>query len=133
MDGHFHGIGMNLGLRISISDFFEQIGDLLYANKNNLGLTYGSKTYTNAQVKRALGAGIVFVPLSNPDGVTYDQSSGSCWRKNRNTRSSTGTAASIGVDLNRNFDFLWDFTRLFASSVRSSVASTSPSSETFHG
>ncbi|KAH9213323.1 putative zinc carboxypeptidase A 1 [Leptodontidium sp. 2 PMI_412] len=109
------------------------IGDLLYANKNNVGLKYGSKTYTNAQVKTALSTGVVFVPLSNPDGVAYDQSSNSCWRKNRNPASSTGSAASIGVDLNRNFDFLWDFTKLFASSVRSSVASTSPTSETFHG
>ncbi|KAG4442549.1 hypothetical protein IFR05_001961 [Cadophora sp. M221] len=109
------------------------IGDLLYANKNNVGLKYGSKTYTNAQVKTALSTGVVFVPLSNPDGVAYDQSSNSCWRKNRNPKSSTGAAASIGVDLNRNFDFLWDFTKLFASSVRSSVASTSPTSETFHG
>jgi murein tripeptide amidase MpaA len=109
------------------------VGDLLYANKNNVGLKYGSKSYTNAQVKTALSSGLVFVPLSNPDGVAYDQSSNSCWRKNRNTKSSTGSAASIGVDLNRNFDFLWDFTKLFASSARSSVASTSPSDETYHG
>lgn len=109
------------------------IGDLLYANKNNVGLKYGSKSYTNAQVKTALSTGVVFVPLSNPDGVAYDQSSNSCWRKNRNPKSSTGSAASIGVDLNRNFDFLWDFTKRFASSARSSVASTSPSSETYHG
>ncbi|PQE11454.1 carboxypeptidase a protein [Rutstroemia sp. NJR-2017a WRK4] len=109
------------------------IGDLLYANAKNVGLTYGSKTYTNAQVKTALSTGIVFIPLSNPDGVAYDQSSNSCWRKNRNPKSSTGTAASVGVDLNRNFDFLWDFTTKFAASVRSSVASTSPSAETYHG
>ncbi|KAH8734213.1 hypothetical protein BGZ61DRAFT_527575 [Ilyonectria robusta] len=105
------------------------ISDLLYANKNNVGLTYGTKTYTNAQVKTALSAGIVFIPLSNPDGVAYDQSSNSCWRKNRNPNS----GGSVGVDLNRNFDFLWDFKNLFASSVQSSVASTSTSSETYHG
>lgn len=109
------------------------IGDLLYANKNNIGLKFGSKIYTNAQVKTALSTGIVFIPLSNPDGVAYDQSSNSCWRKNRNPKSSTGSAASVGVDLNRNFDFIWDFTKLFASSARSSVASTSPSAETYHG
>ncbi|POS70913.1 carboxypeptidase A [Diaporthe helianthi] len=108
------------------------ISDLLYANKTGSGLTYGSKSYTNAQVKTALAAGIVFVPLSNPDGVAYDQSTNSCWRKNRNPNSGTGSS-SVGVDLNRNFDFLWDFTKQFASSVRSSVASTSPSSETYHG
>lgn len=104
------------------------ISDLLYANQNNVGLTYGSKTYTAAQVKTALAAGIVFVPLSNPDGVAYDQSSNSCWRKNRNPNS-----GSPGVDLNRNFNFLWDFTTKFASSVRASVASQNPNSETYHG
>lgn len=41
------------------------------------GLTFGSQTYTNAQVKTALSAGIVFLPLINPDGVAYDQSSNS--------------------------------------------------------
>lgn len=105
------------------------ISDLLYANENGVGLKYGSKSYTNAQVKTALSAGIVFIPLSNPDGVAYDQSTNSCWRKNRNP----GSGSSGGVDLNRNFDFLWDFPNLFASSVQSSVASTSPGSETYHG
>ncbi|KAH8901508.1 Zn-dependent exopeptidase [Thozetella sp. PMI_491] len=107
------------------------ISDLLYANKNGVGLTYGSKTYTNAQVKTALSAGIVFIPLSNPDGVAYDQSTNSCWRKNRNPASGTGSSA--GVDLNRNFDFVWDFTTKFAKSAQGDVASTSPSSEVFHG
>jgi len=100
------------------------ISDLLYANANNVGLTYGSKTYTNAQVKTALATGIVFIPLSNPDGVAYDQSTNSCWRKNRNPAGY--------VDLNRNFDFVWDLNK-FAASVRGSVASTSPSSEVYHG
>lgn len=109
------------------------LGDLLYANQTGTGLTYGSKTFTNADVKKALSVGIVFLPLSNPDGVAYDQSSNSCWRKNRNPASSGGSASRIGVDLNRNFDFLWDFPNLFASSAASSVASTSPSSETYHG
>ncbi|KAH6983797.1 hypothetical protein EDB80DRAFT_824106 [Ilyonectria destructans] len=105
------------------------ISGLLYANKNSIGLTYGSKTYTNTQVKTALSAGIVFIPLSNPDGVAYDQLTHSCWRKNHNH----GSSQSVGVDLNRNFDFLWDFCNLFVSSVQSSVASTSPSSEAYHG
>jgi hypothetical protein len=117
--------------RGSMDNVLYFVADLLYANKNNVGLTYGSKTYTAAQVKTALSAGIVFIPLSNPDGVAYDQSSNSCWRKNRNTASGTGRSA--GVDLNRNFDFVWDFTRKFSSSVQGSVASTSPSSETYHG
>ena len=118
--------------RGSMDNVLYFISDLLYANKANTGLTYGSKTYTAAQVKTALSAGIVFIPLSNPDGTAYDQSSNSCWRKNRNTASGS-SGASVGVDLNRNFDFVWDFTSKFASSVRSEVASTNPSDETFHG
>lgn len=115
--------------RGSMDNILYFISDLLYANKNNVGLTYGSKTFTAAQVKTALAAGIVFIPNSNPDGVAYDQSSNSCWRKNRRPNS----GGSFGVDLNRNFDFLWDFTKKFASSVSGSVASTNPTSETYHG
>ncbi|KAF2849957.1 carboxypeptidase-like protein A [Plenodomus tracheiphilus IPT5] len=106
------------------------IADLLAANKAGTGLTYGRKTYTNAQVKSVLAAGIVVFPLVNPDGVAYDQSSGSLWRKNRNTRSGS-SGSSIGVDINRNFDFLWNFKKYFAPSE--APASTSPSSETFYG
>ncbi|KAK4186194.1 hypothetical protein QBC35DRAFT_281378 [Podospora australis] len=106
------------------------VSDLLQANKTGSGLTYGKKTYTNAQVKSILSAGIVLFPLVNPDGVKYDQSSGSRWRKNRNTKSGS-SGASIGVDINRNFDFLWNFKKYFSSST--SPASTSPSSEAFYG
>ncbi|KAF7555478.1 hypothetical protein G7Z17_g2153 [Cylindrodendrum hubeiense] len=104
------------------------ISDLLYANKHHTGLTYGSKKYTAAQVKTALSAGIVFIPLSNPDGVAYDQATNSCWRKNRNPNA----GQSKGVDLNRNFDFVWDFPKKFAASVQD-VASNSASSEVYHG
>ena len=105
------------------------ISDLLAANKSGSGLRYGKKAYTNAQVKSILDAGIVFFPLVNPDGVAYDQKTGSLWRKNRNTKSGTGSAA--GVDINRNFDFLWDFQKYFDPSVN--PASTSPSAQTFRG
>jgi murein tripeptide amidase MpaA len=106
------------------------ISDLLAANKAGSGLTYGRKTYTSAQVKSVLAAGIVFFPLVNPDGVAYDQSSGSLWRKNRNTKSGS-SGSSIGVDINRNFDFLWNFRKYF--DPGEAPASTSPSSETFYG
>jgi hypothetical protein len=108
------------------------LSDLLYANKQKTGITYGSKSYTYAQVVSALAVGIVFLPLSNPDGVAWDQTTNTCWRKNRNPAASTGSAASIGVDLNRNFDFLWDFSKKFAAAA-GDVASTSPSSEVYHG
>ncbi|PSN65295.1 Zn-dependent exopeptidase [Corynespora cassiicola Philippines] len=108
------------------------ISDLLYANKHRVGLTYGNKTYTNSQVKTVLGSGIVFIPLTNPDGVVHDQANSNLWRKNRNPESSTpGRPLSVGVDLNRNFDFLWNFTKHFDPSV--SPASTNPESQAFYG
>ncbi|MFO8109965.1 MAG: M14 family zinc carboxypeptidase [Thermoplasmata archaeon] len=52
---------------------------------------------------------IYVMPMQNPDGYTYDGDGGvgggNNWRKNRND--STPTAA-IGVDLNRNWDIMWE-------------------------
>jgi murein tripeptide amidase MpaA len=108
------------------------IADLLYANEHRIGLTYGNVSYTNSQVKKALGTGIVFVPLSNPDGVVHDQTNSNLWRKNRNPASSNDSdPLTVGVDLNRNFDFLWNFTKYFDPSVE--PASTDPASQAFYG
>ncbi|EMD86355.1 hypothetical protein COCC4DRAFT_135680 [Bipolaris maydis ATCC 48331] len=108
------------------------VSDLLYANKHRIGLTYGNKKYTNSQVKKALGAGIVFIPMLNPDGVRHDQANSNLWRKNRNPVSSRpNEPLSVGVDLNRNFDFLWNFTEKFDPSV--SPASADPASQAFYG
>ena len=41
--------------------------------------------------------------------------------------------ASVGVDLNRNFDFLWDFPKLFTPSVAPNVASNDPRAQSYHG
>jgi murein tripeptide amidase MpaA len=110
------------------------LGDLLYANKKKTGVAWGGRTYTYEEVKKALSVGIVFIPLSNPDGVAWDQAHNDCWRKNRNPASAVaGDPASIGVDLNRNFDFLFDFPRLFAPDVAPNVASLDPAAADFHG
>jgi hypothetical protein len=112
------------------------IADLLFAKKHSTGLTYGSKIYSNADVLKALKTGIVFFPLVNPDGVRYDQKTDSLWRKNRNPSDATpGIDATIGVDINRNYDFLWDFRRHFHASAATatSLASDKPIDETYHG
>jgi len=109
------------------------IADLLWARREKKGLTYGGSVYTVEEVKTALEAGIVVVPLVNPDGVAYDQATGSCWRKNRNRASaSAGDPTSIGVDINRNFPAAWDFRKSLAPGVPVS-ASTVPFSEAFVG
>jgi hypothetical protein len=70
--------------------------------------------------------------MLNPDGVRHDQANSNLWRKNRNPASSRpNEPLSVGVDLNRNFDFLWNFTEKFDPSV--SPASTNASSQAFYG
>ena len=59
-----------------------------------------------------------FVPMVNPDGVNTVWTTNSLWRKNRRNN-----GASYGVDLNRNYPFLWGLCG----------ASTTASSETYRG
>jgi hypothetical protein len=48
----------------------------------------------------------VCVPMVNPDGVQYVFSTDDFWRKNRRTNSGCGSSGT-GVDLNRNYPYLW--------------------------
>ena len=81
---------------------------LCQAYTTGTGLTFGSKTYTNAIVKQIVDrSDIVLFPLVNPDGRVFVQTPGpgnAMWRKNRNPN--TGLPGK-GVDINRNYDFLW--------------------------
>ncbi|KAK3335591.1 zinc carboxypeptidase [Cercophora scortea] len=108
------------------------IGDLLYADKHQTGLTYGGVSYTLDDVHSALLNGLVILPALNPDGIAYDQATNACWRKNRNPASAKrGNPSTIGVDLNRNFAPVWDFTHALAPGIQ--AASTDPASEIFAG
>ncbi|RDA92391.1 hypothetical protein CP533_4711 [Ophiocordyceps camponoti-saundersi (nom. inval.)] len=117
------------------------IADLLWANASGRGLVYGDKRYSPKQVKAALGVGVVFIPLVNPDGVAFDQKTNSCWRKNRNTARQYNNSAnakiwssSVGVDINRNFPTLFDIRRFFLpSSNIFTYTSEKPESEVYRG
>lgn len=67
---------------------------------------------------------IYFVPCFNPDGYEYNRttnpSGGGMWRKNRRNNSDND-----GVDLNRNFGYMWGYDNIGSSSI--------PSSETYRG
>lgn len=94
------------------------------AYTNGTGVSWGSKSFSATQVKLVMELLDIFlVPLVNPDGRRHVQKPGGepMWRKNR---ADYGTG-HIGVDLNRNLDFLWDFTL--------GVTSSSPSSDVYHG
>jgi murein tripeptide amidase MpaA len=88
---------------------------LINAYRSQTALALGGKTFTATQVKAILENVDIFVfPDVNPDGKnfsqTHDPSSGGYqtvwWRKNRNPNTAVDPS-NRGVDLNRNFDFLW--------------------------
>ncbi len=90
--------------------------DVLEAWSLGTGLTYGGTSYTAQQIKSLIDdLEVIVFPDLNPDGRHFSQtSSNPLWRKNRNPASSGGQANKIGIDVNRNYDFLWDFPLAFA-------------------
>src|SRR6266540_2938982 len=79
--------------------------NLCTAYTNGTGLTFGPKTYDAFTIKLIVEALDVFVfPLINPDGREYVQTVDAWWRKNRDLNPGLPCA---GVDINRNYDFLW--------------------------
>ena len=81
--------------------------DLCEAYAGGTGLVFGSASYNEGMVKLIVeGLDVFIFPLVNPDGRAYVQAPGGdpWWRKNRRRDPATGC---YGVDINRNFDFLW--------------------------
>lgn len=99
--------------------------DLLEAYDLGTGLAYGGKAYSADEVQRLLNELQIFIfPCVNPDGRNHSQTTYAMWRKNRNPVNA--------VDLNRNYDFLWDFQTAFSPSAGLAVSNV-PASETYHG
>lgn len=112
------------------------LADLLEAWSLGTGLVYGGTSFSAAQLGQILdGVELIVLPDLNPDGRHYSQTVYSMWRKNRNPASSGGIASRIGVDVNRNYDFLWNFPVTFAPGAVSAgtLASNDPASDLFHG
>jgi len=110
--------------------------DLLEAWSLGTGLTYGGTSFTSAQIKSIINnLEVIVFPDINPDGRNYSQTTVPMWRKNRNPASSGGQANKIGIDVNRNYDFLWNFPVSFAPAVQgaSTLASNDPANDMFHG
>ena len=93
--------------------------DLITAFEANMGLAYGGKVFSAGDVQQILnGLHLVLFPLVNPGGRKVSQDSVASggpgnWRRNRNPAYG-GAPGCIGVDLNRNYDFLFDFHTAFA-------------------
>lgn len=104
--------------------------NLINAYRANAPLTYGGKTFTAVQVRTILENIDLFAfPDVNPDGKNYSQTfdpgrpQNTWWRKNRNPNT-TLSPSTPGVDVNRNFDFLW---------TSGIGTSSSPGSPTYKG
>ncbi|AIQ48526.1 hypothetical protein R70723_23365 [Paenibacillus sp. FSL R7-0273] len=94
------------------------LNKLVEAYTRKVPVQYGNKSFAYEQIKQALDAvDLIIFPEVNPDGKIYCQNNheqrstddmvtgnGFWWRKNRRP-GADGTP--MGVDLNRNFDFLW--------------------------
>jgi murein tripeptide amidase MpaA len=129
--------------------------------------TVKKRTVSAKQIKKLLDKlDIYIVPIANPDGRDFDLTltPAKCsseaarifpgnaaaaasleadllagWRKNRNAPAGTsGADPSIGVDLNRNFDIIWNYTDYFDMSIyhanwHGEPAGTSLSEDTYRG
>jgi len=110
--------------------------DLCDAYAGGTGVGYGGKYFSAAQVKALMEQiNVIIFPCVNPDGRAFSQSAvaNAMWRKNRNPADSGGMASRIGVDINRNQDFLWDLNAFAPAARNISLGSTDPSVETYHG
>lgn len=109
--------------------------DLCDAYAAGTGLGYGHKYFSSAEVNALVEqANVIIFPCVNPDGRSFSQNTAALWRKNRNPSDSGGVPSKIGIDINRNQDFLWDFNAAFATgAINSYLASSDPSQETYHG
>jgi carboxypeptidase T len=81
---------------------------------------------------------VVVFPQANPDGRHHSMTVDPMWRKNRRPAGpgerscSVGDGDGPGVDLNRNYDFLWDYPTKFSPDAPV-VTSTDPCSEIYRG
>ena len=116
------------------------IADLLEAYAANQGLQFGSYMVSAAKVQSLVDElTIIVFPCSNPDGRAFDMQGtpqtpevdSSIWRKNR--RPATPPSSCLGVDCNRNQDFLWDSDKYLADSAAQVASSPDPCSYTYRG
>ncbi len=95
-------------------------------------LTFGRKTFRAEEIKTIVDTlDIVIFPQANPDGRHYSMTTDGPWRKNRGP-APPDSPHCPGVDINRNYDFLWDFPSHFSSSSVI-LDSARPCSDYYHG
>ena len=107
-------------------NFVEQLEQ---AYHNGTGLTFGSRTFSVADIQTIVNTlDIVVFPQANPDGRNYSINTDAMWRKNRRTAAPNSPTPDqcTGVDINRNYDFLWNYPAYFNVAGSGIVDSTDP-------
>jgi murein tripeptide amidase MpaA len=116
-------------------NFIEQLEQ---AFQTGTALTVGGKTFSASDIQAIVnGLDIIVFPQANPDGRNYSMTADAMWRKNRRT-AAPNSAACPGVDVNRNYDFLWNYPVYFApnSGISDSIDpcdAPNPDNGTYHG
>ena len=103
------------------------------------GITQGGMSLDPAKVVEIVdNLDVVVLPQANPDGRHHSMTVDPMWRKNRRPvghggrHCATGGGKGPGVDINRNYDFLWDYPARFSPDAPIQT-STDPCSEVYNG
>lgn len=109
------------------------------AYRSGTGITQGGKSFSTAEIRTIVETlDVIVFPQANPDGRHYSMTVDPMWRKNRRPAAAgdphctSGGGKGPGVDVNRNYDFLWDFPVKFSASAPVQT-STDPCQETYRG
>lgn len=88
---------------------------MLRAYRDGTGIQLGSKRFSAAQIRTIVETrDIVVLPQVNPDGRHFSMQRHPMWRKNRRPAPKGRGPKAHGVDLNRNFPFMWEIDKYFA-------------------
>jgi murein tripeptide amidase MpaA len=88
---------------------------LLRAYRDGKSIRLGGRAVSAAQIRQIVETmDVILFPQVNPDGRCFSMERHPMWRKNRRPAPRGRGPQCVGVDLNRNFPFLWRFDRYFA-------------------
>jgi murein tripeptide amidase MpaA len=102
---------------------------------NATGITIGGASYTATEIKSIVDdLDIIIFPQCNPDGRKYSMDTDGDWRKNRQTKPPNSNSGNcVGVDINRNFDFLWNIDTQWAASSTVNTTTDPCNKYTYNG
>jgi murein tripeptide amidase MpaA len=110
-------------------NFIERIAQ---AYLNGTALSFDASAFSAADIKSIVDTlDIVIFPQANPDGRNYSMTGENDWRKNLRPAPDAQQQCP-GVDINRNYDFLWDFRKQIGPSA-SLANSAEPCNEKYCG